>query len=124
MAETYAYPTGTPTLTWTPSIDAQLGGASESYDEGVLSEQSAGKQEYRYAEAVKVRTIKRAYRFMSGTDKTNFETFKATAGAKLFTFTDVFSTAHTVSFTSYVTEYTPEAGLTWAWSLEMREEIP
>lgn len=124
MAERYDYPNaGAPTTSFVPSIDAQLDGSGEILRHRILRKQSIGEREYRYEQGISTREIRRQYRMMSATDKTNFIAFVAAALGATFEFTDYASVVHVVSFAVMDFDFEFREGILWDFDVVMREEL-
>ena len=118
------YPsTGSPTATFSPTLEPDWQNSNESVDEGIQQDQSSGNTEYRYKEGLKIKTIKRAFRNMADADRSALQTFLTTVGGELVKFTDWDASTHTVSFASFKTDYRPREGVRWDFDVVMREEL-
>lgn len=118
------YPTASsPTTSWTPALNAFIAQTSEEIDEGIITDQSAGAQQYRYNEGKRVRLYKRGYSAMSESDRTSFLAFVAAALGAAFEFTDYNSAVHTVTFAEYKFDYRAQEGALWGWEIVLREEL-
>lgn len=97
--------------------------SSEEIDEGIVTDQSAGAQQYRYNQGKRLRIYKRGYRNLTDTERTNFLTFVAAALGATFQFTDFNAAVHTVTFAEYNFKYQPREGVLWDWDIMLREEL-
>ncbi len=123
-AEKLEYPSsGSVTNSWTPSHDADINGSDETYNDGVIADQSSGSTEYRYAEGVQTEIYRRMFRQMTATDKSNFLAFRALVLGETVKFTDYAGSTHTVSFVPGPTRFQPEEGALWTWEVLLREEL-
>lgn len=122
--EKYEYPaTGAVTNSFLPTRNPSYAEVSETFDEGVVPEQSSGSQEYRYEEGIQIRFHHRTYAKMANSEKTSYENFRNAVGGQKFKFTDASGGVHTVSFASFTRDFTPSTGDRWSWGIVMREEL-
>lgn len=123
--EKYEYPSSGPvTASWLPTENTTWAGAPKEIHDGIIADQSAGKQEYQYEEGLRVTIWRRQYILVSNTATSDFQTFRNTVAGDKFKFTDYDGTAHTVSFVPGSIRYTPENDIPeWTFEFEMREEI-
>ena len=123
--ERYDYPTAAaPTVSFAPTRNPSFSGVDETDDDGILTEQSSGRQEYDYEEAINVRTHRRDIDRETSAKRTEFKTFKDTVGAKKFEFTDWAGAIHTVRLDRRdLISYKPSAGDRWSWTITLREEL-
>jgi hypothetical protein len=122
--EKLEYPaSGSVTNSFEPSLDPEFSGSGEDLDVGIIAEQSAGAQEYRYSEGIQRKIHRRTFRKMPDADRTAFLAFVNAVLGDVFKFTDYASNEHTVSFANFVFTFQPEEGARWSWTIELREEL-
>lgn len=122
--EKYEYPaTGAVTNSFLPSRNPSFADAEESQDEGILLEQSSGKQAYIYDEAVDIKIFRRTYARMPASERTSYEAFRDVVGGQQIKFTDYNGTAHTVTFADFVRAFSQSTGNRWTWTVTMRKEL-
>lgn len=121
--EKFEYPVVTPTISFLPTRNPSFADAEESQDEGILLEQSSGKQAYIYDEGVDIKIFRRTYGRMANSERTSYEAFRDAVGGGQFKFTDYNGTAHTVTFAEFTRQFTQSPGTRWTWTIVMRKEL-
>lgn len=122
--EKFEYPaTGAVTNSFLPTRNPSFTDAAETRDEGILLEQSSGKQAYIYDEAVDIKFHRRVYSRMANSERTSYEAFRDVVGGDKLKFTDYDGAAHTVTFAVFTREFSQSTGNRWTWEIAMREEL-
>lgn len=121
--EKYEFPdTGGVTDSWLPTANSVYPGSTEESDEGIISDQSSGVQQYNYQEGIEIDFFRMTYQFMPVTDKNNYQTFKGIVAGKKFRFTDFNGTVHVVTFENFKTVFIPHPAALWNWEVSLRKE--
>lgn len=122
--EKYEYPaSGAVTNSWLPPDNPLVDGFAEELEEGIISDQSSGKKQYNYKEAIKIKLHKRFYDLQPQSERTSYESFRDAVGGDSFKFTDFNGAAHTVTFAEFTRRFLLRDGSFWAWEITMREEL-
>ncbi len=119
------YPSaGAPTISFVPSINPQF---PDEVDRkmGIASDKSAGNQRYDYYKGYSERLFTLKFRFLTASDKSNFESFAATVLGNDFQLTDFQGLVHTVRFTlsQFHWKFLLDQSLRYAFTVQLREAV-
>lgn len=129
--EKFEFPaTGVVTNSFLPSRNADPDEEPnlDERDEGIIPEDSSGKQRYNYDEGVEIKLYRRFFHRHSDSERTSYEAFRAAVRGQKFKFTDFQGAAHTVTFDLFERKFryerVGEGGvILWSWLVVMREEL-
>jgi hypothetical protein len=111
-----------PTISFVPSINPQFPDEVEKRL-AIANAKSAGNQRYDYYKGYSERAFTLKFRFLTLTDKNNFETFVNVVLGNDFQLTDFQGTVHTVRFEigQFRWKYLFDQSLRYSWSVQLLE---
>ncbi len=129
--EKFEYPaTGVVTNSFLPSknADPEVEPNLDKLDEGIIPDDSSGKQRYNYEEGIRIRFHRRYFHRHPASERTSYESFRDVVGGKTFKFTDFNGAARTVTVEIFERDFKYEGigeggVILWSWLVVMREEL-
>ncbi|HTY53927.1 MAG TPA: hypothetical protein VMB26_01940 [Candidatus Binataceae bacterium] len=119
------FPTAaSPTTSFVPSVNPQFPDDVQR-TMAIASDLSAGNQRYDYYKGYSQRIYTLKFKFLTITDKINFESFVVTVLGNDFQLTDFLGVVHTVRFAinQYQWKFLFDQSLHYSWNVQLREAV-